>query len=278
MVTTALVIGAVASVAASAISASGASKAAATTAEAAELQSQVARELHQHWKAYYEQCDIKNITEVCTAPVYSPEYQVVEGRVRLEALRTVASNRDKARRTQDIYNVGASCQTSQYLAGVEAMMLTDSANYAYRWERTNVQQREQLRIANRFKGLTLGRNLLSQSMAASALAAAISGRVAALQGQAAQNWATLASYLTSERGAKQANDAWEIFKREFGIGASTPMTNEAGGPFVGINQEFAIDSPAQEGVGGAEPDQIGSGGANSDQASPQSTELNYDFQ
>jgi hypothetical protein len=200
MVTTAVIIGAVASVAASAISASGASKAAATTREAAELQSQVARELHDHWKAYYQQCDIKNITEVCTAPVYSPEFQLVEGRVRLEALRTLSSNREKARRNQDIYNVGAICQTSQYLAGVEAMMLTDSANYAYRWERTNVQQREQLRIANRYKGLALGRNMLAQSMAASALAAAISGRVAALQGQAAQNWATLASYLTSERG------------------------------------------------------------------------------
>lgn len=275
MVTTALIIAAVAGVASAAISASASSKAAATISEAAELQSLVARELHEHWKAYYQQCDIMNINEVCTAPIYAPEYQLVEGRVRLEALRTVATNRDKARRTQDIYNVGASCQTSQYLAGVEAMMLTDSANYAYRWERTNVQQREQLRIANRFKGLALGRNLLSQSMAASALAASISGRVAALQGQAAQNWATLASYLTSERGQKQVNDAWDVFKREFGVGTSAPMTNEAGGPYVGINEEFAIDTTVQEGVGSPEPDQIGSGGATSDQPSPQSTEVNY---
>lgn len=266
MVTTALIIGAVASVAASAISASGQSKAAATTREASELQTQVARELHDHWKNYYAQCDIDNITQLCAVPEYVANYPVIEGRVRLEALRSVAANRDKARRTQDIYNVGATCQTYQYLAGVEAMMLTDGANYAYRWETTNAQQRDQLRISNRYKGLSLGRNLLAQSMAASALAASIAGRVGALQGQAAQNWATLASYLTSERGLKQVTDAWEIFKKDLGIGQDkTP-------PFVGINQEFAIDSPVpQEGQGDAAPNMEGQGGANSDVPSPTST-------
>lgn len=252
MVTTAAIIGVVASVAGAVISAQGAKKAANTMKEAAELQTEVSRELHEHWKAYYAQCDIANIEEVCSEPEYVAQYPLVEGRVRLEALRTIASNRDKARRNQDIYNIGATCQTYQYLAGVEAMMLTDNANYAYRWEKTNVQQREQLRIANRFKGLSLGRNLLAQSAAASALAASIAGRVAALQGQAAQNWATMASYLTSERGQKQIGDAWEIFKKDFGIGQSSE-------PFVGINQEFAIDRPAASTEGSTLPD--GTGGA-----------------
>jgi hypothetical protein len=259
MVTTAAIIGVVGSVVAAGISASGQASAAATTKEAAELQTQVARELHDHWKAYYKQCDIDNINELCHAPVYDARYPLIEGRVRLEALRTSAAARDKARRTQDIYNVGATCQTIQYLAGVEAMMLTDNANYAYRWERTNVQQREQLRIANRFKGLSLGRNLLAQSMAASALAAQISGRVAALQGQAAQNWATLASYLTSERGQKQISDAWEIFKKDFGIGQGTPTV-----PNLDFQTTVPTQQAPQEGVGAADPGQTGDGGATSD--------------
>lgn len=202
----------VASAAANAAATAKAGKAsAATTREAAEIETRVSRELHEHWKAYYLQCDAAVIQEVCAFPHYDFRPQLIAGRVRLEVLRNSGLAREKMRTTQDIYNTGAYCATVQYLAATEARALTDGYHYAWRYERAKKEQWEQIRLGNRYRQLALGRNMLTQASALNALAASYALKGAQKAGEASQGWAQLAGYLTSERGAKMIKGAFDWF-------------------------------------------------------------------
>jgi hypothetical protein len=262
MAVTAALIGGAATLGAAALSA-GASKSAANSAkEAAQLQTQVARELHDHWKNYYQQCDIAAINEVCAEPVYEPNYALTEGRVRLEVLRNFARARDQSRRTQDIYCIGATCHQCNYLSGIEALTLSDVANFGYRWEEANAVQRNQLRITNRYNQLGMGRNLLNQSGEASRLASDIGLKVGAMAGQAAQNWASLSSYLVSERGQKFVGGIFDLVRKGFGSPSDPAYTNQAPLP-AGVGNEGQWSEPPG-GQGYAGQNQPAQGGVASD--------------
>ena len=170
--------------------------------EAAQLQTQVARELHEHWKQYYMQCDAAAIAEVCAQPKYVPQYALWEGRSRLEVLRTFARARVQLRQSQDIYCMGRAAQQCNYIAGIEAVALVDSVNFGYRFEESQRIQLDALRLQTLYNWLGLGRNLLNQSTAASSLASSAAFRLGAQAGQASNGWLQAAGWLTGEAGQR----------------------------------------------------------------------------
>jgi hypothetical protein len=179
-------------------SAKSAKAAANAQKEAAALQTQVARELHDHWKAYYQSCDIKMINEVCAIPPYVPQYDAVMGRTRAEVLREFGRARAQVNRSQNIYCVGQFAQQCNFIAGIEAIALADQTNFGYRREETQKIQLDQVRLENIYRWLGLGRNLLSQSNAASIAASAAASRLGA---QSTNNgWLTLAGFLAGKEG------------------------------------------------------------------------------
>lgn len=188
-------------------SANASQAAASAQREAAQLQTQVARELHEHWKAYYRQCDINTITEVCAVPPYAPQYELWEGRSRLEVLRSFARARDALRKCQDVYCVGRAAQQCNYIAGIEAVALVDSVNFGYRFEESQRINLNQLRLQNIYNQLGLGRNLLNQSTAASQMASAAAYRLGAQAGQASNGWLQAAGWLAGEQGQRALTGA-----------------------------------------------------------------------
>lgn len=210
-------VGAIASVFGAGASAKAANDQAKAAKEAAELQTKVARELHAHWKAYYLSCDVTAIQEVCAEPYVAPNYALVLNRTNGEATRNFTRARRQVVADAQSFCIEDVCGSCNYLSSIEALTTADVANFGYRWEEQFAFQRNQIVLENRMTGLALGRNLLDQQNAATKLATAISERVGAMAGQAAQNWATLGSYLLSERGQKQVSDTIGLFKRGFGI-------------------------------------------------------------
>lgn len=210
-------IAAAASIIGSQSSAKASKDAANAQREAAQLQTQVARELHEHWKAYYRPCDINTITEVCAEPKYVPQYELWEGRSRLEVLRSFARARDALRKCQDVYCVGRAAQQCNYIAGIEAVALVDSVNFGYRFEESQRIQMNQLRLQNIYNQLGLGRNLLNQSTAASGLASAAAMRLGAQAGQASNGWLQAAGWLAGEQGQRALAGA---VNRIFGQGST----------------------------------------------------------
>lgn len=211
----AAVIGAGASLAAS----SGSSKASAAAAqaqlEAARLQTLVARELHDHWKAYYLPCDIAFVQEVCATPVYVPNYEAVSARSRMTVLSSFGRARQQLIRCQDTYCVGTYAQNCNFLAGIEAIALADAVNYGYRREEAMKIQRDQIRFENIRTVLAQGRNLITQSSNASNIAAGIAARTGAQAGQQSNGWLQFAGFLRTPEGQKLTSSASAAFARLF---------------------------------------------------------------
>ncbi len=217
----------------------GASKDAANAQrEAAQLQTLVARELHQHWKNYYAPCDIATIQEVCAVPPYVPQYQLWEGRSRLEILRSFGRARQQMQRCQDVYCVGRAAQQCNYLAGIEAVALVDSVNFGYRFEESQRIQLNQLRLQNIYNQLGLGRNLLQQSSAASGLASAAAYRLGAQAGQATNGWLQAAGWLQGESGKRLLG---QVTEKLFPSGGGMPTPQQQ----TGTGGDFNSDNFAQ---------------------------------
>lgn len=215
-------VGGIASIFGAASSAKGATDAAKQQKQAAELQTKVARELHDHWKNHYQSCDIAQIQEFCAEPYVAPDYALVLSRTNGEAARNFSRAKSQAVADDNVFCLGDDCQSCNYLSSIEALTTADVANFGYRWEEQYAVQRNQIILENRMTGLALGRNLIDQQQAASKLSAELAARVGAMAGAAAQNWAKLGSYLLSERGQKQVNDTVNLFKRGFGVTGSEP--------------------------------------------------------
>jgi len=218
-------IGAAATIYGASQSAKASQQASQAQSEAAALQTQVARELHQHWKDYYRQCDIDKITEVCATPLYVPKYTETAGRTRLEILRSFARARDQARKCADAYCVGSAAQQCNFISGIEAIALADSVNFGYRYEENTKITRDQIRLENIYRWLGLGRNLLSQSNAASQAASAAAARLGAQAGMASNGWLQAAGYLLSDRGQTLANKIFDRFSSGSASGFSAGITN-----------------------------------------------------
>jgi hypothetical protein len=210
-------LGAVGSIFGAASSAKAANDQAKAQKRAAELQTQVARELHAHWQAYYAPCDITAIQEVCAEPYVTPNYALVLNRTNGEATRNFTRAKSQVGYDSSVLCLADVCQSCNYLSSIEALTTADVVNFGYRWEEQFAFQRNQIVLENRMTHLAMGRNLIDQQNAATRLAAEIAARVGAMAGKSAQNWATLGSYLLSDRGQKQVNDTISLFKRGFGV-------------------------------------------------------------
>jgi len=242
-------------------SANATSDAAASQAEAAALQTLVARELHDHWKSYYRACDATMIAEVCATPIYVPEYELVAGRTRLEVLRNFGRARAQINKCQEVYCIGAFAQQCNFIAGIEAIALADATNFGYRREESEELQRNQLRLENIYRWLGLGRNLLSQSAAASQIASAAALRLGAQAGSAENGWMQFAGFLKSKEGQKLFSDVQQGVSRIFGNEPAS-LTGETGGldPAEAYYQNQAIMASSQAGSG-----QAAGGGSNDSQ-------------
>lgn len=229
-------IGAAATVFGSSSSASASKASAQAQKEAAELQTRVARELHEHWKAYYRDCDIANIQEICAIPAYVPQYETVQSRARMEVLGSFGRARQQLTRCYDIFCVGKIAQDCNFIAGIEAIALADAMNFGYRREESLKIQLDQMRLDNKNRALALGRSLLDQSRAASSIASGIAARTGAQAGSAANGWLQFAGFLNTPEGKRLTSDVGKGIQRIFGD------SNTPGAPPPSEQNEF--DSPA----------------------------------
>jgi hypothetical protein len=230
-------IGAAASIFGSSSSSSAAKAQAQAQKEAAELQTRVARELHEHWKAYYRDCDIAYIREVCAIPVYVPQYETVQSRTRMEVLGSFGRARQQMLRACDIFCVGKVAQDCNFIAGIEAIALADAMNFGYRREENLKIQLDQMRLDNQRAALALGRNLLDQSRAASTVAAGVGARVGAQAGNAANGWLQFAGFLNTPEGKRLLGDVGKGVSNIF----SSPQGAQPGfdpGPGAGTGGDF----------------------------------------
>lgn len=233
-----------------AISSSNSSKAASDAQlEAVRLQTLVARELHEHWKSNYAACDAATIAEVCAAPAFVPQFTLWQGRARLEVLRSFARARDTVRKAQDIYNVGRAAQQCNYIAGIEAVALMDAVGFGRRFEDAQGLQLDQLRLANAYQWLGLGRNLISQSSDAAALAAAAGNRLGAAAGATTNGWLQATGWITGEQGKRLFGEVGTVFKR------STAQPVNVVSAEQGTREPGAFDESGSTGTGlpGSEP-------------------------
>jgi hypothetical protein len=207
---------------------SGKASAAASQAqlEAARLQTLVARELHDHWKAYYQACDAAFVQEICAIPVYVPQYETVAARARLTVLGEFGRARQQITRCQDIFCVGTFVQNCNFLSGIEAQALADAVNFGYRREENLKIQLDQMRLDNIHRTLMGGRNLLDQSGSASRIAGSISSNVGAQAGKAASGWLQFAGFLRSPEGQKAITSGVDAVSSFFRPTANTPAAGE----------------------------------------------------
>lgn len=232
-------IGAAATIFASSSSSSASKAQAQAQKEAAELQTRVARELHEHWKAYYRDCDIRNISEICATPVYVPQYDTVMGRSRLQVLGSFGRARQQMLRSCDIFCVGKVAQDCNFMAGIEAQALADAMNFGYRREENLKIQLDQMRLDNIHRALALGRNLLDQSRAASSIAAGVGARVGAQSGNAANGWLQFAGFLNTPEGKRLLG---EVSLGVRGLAGSGSMTGQTPAEIAASNaRDYAYD-------------------------------------
>jgi len=171
---------------------------------AAELQTKVARELHDHWKNFYSACDIRTIQEVCAIPAYTANYALVTTRVAAASLREFARARMMVATCQEHFCVtNADCN---FLVGIEAQATVDTMNFGYRREEGVKEQLDQIRLENRRSFLGLGRGLLKTSSDAAQLAAKLGSALKGWLGSPTQGWLEFAGYLGSPQGKRFADD------------------------------------------------------------------------
>lgn len=194
--------------------------------KAAELQTLVARELHDHWKQFYMACDAATITEVCAIPVYAAAYAEVESRVRLAGIREFGRARLQAETCQANFCVtNADCN---FLSGVEAQAIVDTMNFGFRREEGVKIQVDQIRLENKRSFLALGRGLLKQSSDAANLAAKLGAALKGWLGSPTQGWLEFAGFLGSPEGKRFGDDVVKSVRGLLGS-PETPPRNAASG-------------------------------------------------
>lgn len=174
--------------------------AAGASLEAVALSTQVSRELHEHWKAYYSQCDAAAISEVCAIPVYVAPVATIAGRQRLEVIRTVGRKRQMLYRGQNVYHVGKMAQDCNVIAGLEATAALDASEWGYRRGQNLEIQRNQKRLENIYAYLGLGRNLLSNALGAASIAGAIGAQLGAEAGKTLAGWSQFLGVIQTKEG------------------------------------------------------------------------------
>lgn len=223
------------------------SVAAGASLAAVELATSVSRSLHDHWKAYYAQCDAAAITEVCAIPVYVAPSATIAGRQRLEVIRTVGRKRQMLYRGQNVYHVGKMAQDCNVIAALEATAAIDASEWGYRRGQNLEIQRNQKRIENIYAYLGLGRNLLSNALGAAAIAGSIGAQLGAEQGKALAGWSQFLGFLNTKEGKEFGKGVFGGIADALGFGTkSSPFSGQSGENIAGVlggGEEFAGQRP-----------------------------------
>lgn len=220
-----------------ALTAGSGSAAAGASLEAVQLTTLVSRELHDHWKAYYKQCDADAISEVCAIPVYVAPSATFAGRQRLEVIRTIGRKRQLLYRGQNVYHVGKMAQDCNVIAALEASAALDASEWGYRRGQNLEIQRNQRRLENIYAYLGLGRNLLSNALGAAALAGAIGAQLGAEQGKRLAGWSQFLGFLNTKEGKQFSSDVFGGIANVFrggdrtgeGVGGEGALAQTIGG-------------------------------------------------
>jgi hypothetical protein len=206
--------------------------------QAAELQTLVARQLHEHWKNFYMACDIAAITEVCAVPVYAPAYATVQARVAGAALRDFGRARLMIATCQEHFCVtNADCN---FLSGVEAQATVDAMNFGFRREEGVKEQLDQIRLENKRSFLALGRGLLKTSSDAAQLAAKLGDALKGWLGSPTQGWLEFAGFLGSPEGKRFADDTLGGIRGLFKGEPESPTRRAATSEATTIDYSFAM--------------------------------------
>jgi hypothetical protein len=188
----------------------------------ADMTTKVARELHDHWKTYYRDCDIAAIQEICATEKIEPDYNLEGSLAFNENSRNFARARALVYADDSAMCLSNVCMDCNYLSSIEASTFDDAANFAFRADEASAVLRNQAQIENLHAHLGMGKNLLSQAAGGAQLAAKLSESVAGMQSMAMQNWAKLGGYLISDRGQQQLSKTYNLFARAFGSSAKQP--------------------------------------------------------
>lgn len=215
-----------------------ASRAAQAQIDAANLATLVARELHAHWIAFYRQCDITTIREVCGTPPYVAAYSTVQSRVQEATIREF----QRARLMIDNCNVHF-CVTTlntncNFLSGIEAQVFADMTNFGFRREEGVKEQVDQIILENRRSFLGLGRSLLKASADAARIAAELGGLLKGWQGKTIQGWVEFAGYLGSPEGKQFREDLTSGVRALIGKEPESPSRNNMESAGQTIDQNY----------------------------------------
>lgn len=229
-----------------------ASRAAQAQIDAANLATLVARELHEHWKAFYRTCDINTIREVCGTPPYAPRYNTVQSRVQAAAIREFQRAKLMIDNCNTHFCVSTLNLNCNFLSGIEAQAFADSTNFGFRREEGVKEQLDQIRLENIRSFLALGKNLLKSSADAARIAAQLGDALKGWQGNRVQGWLQFAGFLGSREGKTFKDDIEKGVRTLIGKEPETPKRDNATRADQSVG--FAGYAPSALGAGEQPPE------------------------
>lgn len=137
----------------------------------ADRSTKLAERTHNTWLENHLPCELKALAAACAAAVYSPQYAIATTRAQTDVELAFARQRQEMRRSTSAYCVGSLLSFEREYATTKAMARVDAVAEARRREEGRAITEDQRAQDNRFRLIALGRGLLSQSDAASRLAA-----------------------------------------------------------------------------------------------------------
>lgn len=137
----------------------------------ADRATKIAEKTHNTWLDNHLPCELKALAAACQAAVYSPQYSIATARAQTDVELAFSRQRQEMRRATSAYCVGSLLSFEREFAVAKALGRVDAVAEARRREEGRAITEDQRAQDNRFRLISLGRGLLSQSDSASRLAA-----------------------------------------------------------------------------------------------------------
>lgn len=123
----------------------------------------LAKDMRDYWNGTFKPCEIKMVTEACSAPEYTPQYKTTAGRYVASVRQQFKNAIDDAARSTSRYCTGLTSMMVRDLAVAEAVAVGSAANFGFRYEEARKEILDQVRWDRRHQALSLGRDLIYQS-------------------------------------------------------------------------------------------------------------------
>ena len=131
----------------------------------AEAYADLAEQLWTRFDTRYKPVETKMADECLAEGPVEPDYPAARSRGEIFASHGASQARSEFERQSRMYGLCPGADRLQALDNHDAILLTDSVNYAYRDEEHNAMVEDDMRFNRRAQLLNLGRDLLSQSAA-----------------------------------------------------------------------------------------------------------------